>query len=371
MIKYLLRELAGIVSMLRNIKILTALLFLINTANAQTVSPPTCSINGATITCPNGSLIPGGVPGGSNTQIQFNDSGAFGGISGWTTNGSTLLTGSTTSFLNWTGRAAITSPADGQITLFNNAQTGFTRLNFGGTTSSFPALKVNGTALEARLADDSAYSGFVANSLNLANAGSGIFSNVGGALIFTANTIDQRNGTNAQAFRVYNTYTDSSNYERAIFEWGSNVLTIGTNNAGTGTPRNLNIMAGGNNRWFFQATTGHFLSYMDNTYDIGASGANRPRTIYAGTDLSAGANITADGIMVSARSTAIPAGGNTSVAYKATSTTNFGVFFGSGAPTLSAAKGSLYLRSDGSTTNDRMYVNTDGGTTWTAVITAL
>ncbi len=47
-----------------------------------------------------------------------------------------------------------------------------------------------------------------------------------------------------------------------------------------------------------------------------------------------------------------------------------GVFWGSGAPSVSAAKGSLYLRSDGSTTNNRMYVNTDGGTTWTAVTTA-
>jgi len=46
------------------------------------------------------------------------------------------------------------------------------------------------------------------------------------------------------------------------------------------------------------------------------------------------------------------------------------VFAGEGAPTLSAAKGSLYSRLDGSTTNDRLYINTDGGTTWTAVITA-
>lgn len=43
---------------------------------------------------------------------------------------------------------------------------------------------------------------------------------------------------------------------------------------------------------------------------------------------------------------------------------------GSGAPTIAAPKGSLYLRIDGSTTNDRMYVNTDAGTTWTAVTTA-
>jgi hypothetical protein len=68
--------------------------------------------------------------------------------------------------------------------------------------------------------------------------------------------------------------------------------------------------------------------------------------------------------------TAIPAGGTTGSGYKFSSTANFGVFFGSGAPTLSAAKGSLYLRSDGTTTNNRMYVNTDGSTTWTAVTTA-
>jgi len=47
-----------------------------------------------------------------------------------------------------------------------------------------------------------------------------------------------------------------------------------------------------------------------------------------------------------------------------------GIFFGSGAPSITAAKGSLYMRTDGSTTNDRVYVNTDAGTTWTAITTA-
>jgi hypothetical protein len=68
--------------------------------------------------------------------------------------------------------------------------------------------------------------------------------------------------------------------------------------------------------------------------------------------------------------TAVPAGGTAGKGYKFSNTSNFGVFFGSGVPTLSAAKGSLYLRSDGTTTNDRMYVNTNGSTTWTAVTTA-
>lgn len=53
------------------------------------------------------------------------------------------------------------------------------------------------------------------------------------------------------------------------------------------------------------------------------------------------------------------------------STFLFGIYFGSGAPTLSAAQGSLYLRSDGSSTTTRMYVNTNGSTTWTAVSTVI
>jgi hypothetical protein len=43
---------------------------------------------------------------------------------------------------------------------------------------------------------------------------------------------------------------------------------------------------------------------------------------------------------------------------------------GSSTPSLTAAKGSLYLRTDGSGASDRAYINTDGGTTWTAITTA-
>lgn len=43
--------------------------------------------------------------------------------------------------------------------------------------------------------------------------------------------------------------------------------------------------------------------------------------------------------------------------------------FGSGAPTISAPKGSLYLRTDGSSTSTRAYVATDAVGTWTAITT--
>jgi hypothetical protein len=68
--------------------------------------------------------------------------------------------------------------------------------------------------------------------------------------------------------------------------------------------------------------------------------------------------------------TTIPAGGTAGTGYTLSATANFGVFFGSGVPTLVAAQGSLYLRSDGTTTNDRAYINTTGSNVWTALTTA-
>jgi hypothetical protein len=57
-----------------------------------------------------------------------------------------------------------------------------------------------------------------------------------------ANTLGLRNGVNAQAFRIYNTFTDASNYERAFFRWATNVFEIGAEAAGTGTKRLLRIV---------------------------------------------------------------------------------------------------------------------------------
>ena len=57
--------------------------------------------------------------------------------------------------------------------------------------------------------------------------------------------------------------------------------------------------------------------------------------------------------------TAIPAGGTLGYGFKFSSTTNFGLFFGSGTPTLIAARGSFYLNSTGAP-----YYNTDGATAW-------
>lgn len=47
-----------------------------------------------------------------------------------------------------------------------------------------------------------------------------------------------------------------------------------------------------------------------------------------------------------------------------------GIYWGTGAPSFTAAKGSLFIRTDGSSTSTRIYVNTDGAGTWTNVTTA-
>jgi hypothetical protein len=71
--------------------------------------------------------------------------------------GSGFLQAGSTNGILWQNRSWMSSPSDGVITFYNNANTDFGRLQFGGTTSSFPALKRSTTSLQARLADDSAF----------------------------------------------------------------------------------------------------------------------------------------------------------------------------------------------------------------------
>ena len=248
-------------------------------------------------------------------------------------------------------------------------------------------------------------------------------------------------GGNADTLRIDNAgeqYTSAD-----FYNGGTSKASIYYDNTGsqlvlrTAVAANLGFDTNLTRRWTIN-TSGHFLAASDNVYDIGASGVNRPRSVYAGTnfivtgagsynwdsrsvmsspsdgvirlsnnavtdfsrlqfggttssfpaiarnaaeiDFTLADNSARCGINVGSIAsyggssayvgTAVPAGGTTGTGFRFSSATNFGVFFGSGAPTLSAAKGSLYLRSDGSGTGDRMYVNTDGSTSWTAVTTA-
>ena len=106
-------------------------------------------------------------------------------------------------------------------------------------------------------------------------------------------------------------------------------------------------------------TTGAISSALSLTSTLSVTGA-----------VSLSSTLSAVGQPSFQTATAFPAAGATTAGIKLSSTANFGIFFGSGAPTFSAAQGALYLRSDGSSGSTRAYINTTGSTTWTNITTA-
>lgn len=84
-----------------------------------------------------------------------------------------------------------------------------------------------------------------------------------------------------------------------------------------------------------------------------------------------GPSISVTGAVTSRNATATPAAAS-AVAGLAMGADAIGVYWGTGSPStaLTAAKGSLFIRTDGSSTSTRLYVNTDGVTAWTNVTTA-
>jgi len=138
----------------------------------------------------------------------------------------------------------------------------------------------------------------------------------------------------------------------------TNTVNVAATTASTSTTTGALIVAGG-------------AGIVGNVY----SGNIRTGGLVSATGNITGGNVISSGVVSSVgnirllAATAVPAGGTAGAGLLMSSTANLGVFFGSGAPTLTAAQGSLYLRTDGSSTSTRMYVNTSGSTTWTAVTT--
>lgn len=111
--------------------------------------------------------------------------------------------------ISWFGRSNMSSPSDGVILFRNNAQNAFTRLDLGGTTSSFPALQVNGAALQVELADGSAQAALSALSYS-ANGTAGVsvgpftaitsITTVGGIVTALSGSSDAKLKTNVEPF---------------------------------------------------------------------------------------------------------------------------------------------------------------------------
>ena len=110
-----------------------------------------------------------------------------------------------------------------------------------------------------------------------------------------ANTLALRNGAAAQRFNVYNSYLNAGvDYERmGIGDIPAIAGNVGLYyaRAGSGAAKGIYIWNDSNssivlstnatNRWQI-LNTGHLHAWTDNQFDIGASGANRPRNVYVG-----------------------------------------------------------------------------------------
>jgi hypothetical protein len=145
-----------------------------------------------------------------------------------------------------------------------------------------------------------------------------------------ANTLAQRRSANGQIFRIYNTYTDSSNGEWLSIGWSSNTCYIQTTKNGATSLRGLSLIAGGgsinidsggaisitpNTGQNTTLTVGNLLFSTDNTLDVGASGATRPRTGYFGT------SVVSPLFTLSGRQTYTPTNGTTDRSFDANATT--------------------------------------------------
>jgi hypothetical protein len=111
-----------------------------------------------------------GSAGGTARALEFQTDGVTRmGISTGGTVGFGPQTGQSSALIGWSGNCFMRpiNASAGVLTLLNAALDGFNRLQFGGTTTSFPALKRDSTALQVRLADDSAFAPFACAGLTL------------------------------------------------------------------------------------------------------------------------------------------------------------------------------------------------------------
>jgi hypothetical protein len=95
-----------------------------------------------------------------------------------------------------------------------------------------------------------------------------------------ANTFAVRNGAAGQTFSVYGTYPNATQWERfSITAPTSGNVLLGTYKGTSGLARGLDFQTEGTSRWTI-TSAGNLIGTTDNSVDIGAQGANRPKIAY-------------------------------------------------------------------------------------------
>ncbi len=169
-------------------------------------------------------------------------------------------------------------------TLWTSSSAERDRNNWGNVLNAFLRVEHNADGTHANITALSATTG-VFDTIKLDRTNQDVI-----LVRDAANTLAQRNSTSGQTLNLYGTFSDTSNYERlGIFH--DTDFHILTQEAGTGTARNLVMGTAGNanyyvrtngtNRWFF-SSGGTLFASAHNTYDIG-DGTADPRNGNFGT----------------------------------------------------------------------------------------
>lgn len=271
-----------------------------------------------------------------------------------------------------------------------------TSADFSGTPP--PGLTGVGTGVLANVTTGSDFCTAFGNGALAANT-SGFANTAVGYQALHVNTIGS--GNTAVGTKALNTTTGGGNvglgYFAGAYETGSNAFYVDnqdrTNTAGdtagallygtfNANPANQTLRVNGKltNAYglkassqelaVFSTTDGNLASAIQLIVSNSTTAAILLQSVHQGTGYTRLDLNPSGGEVTIQKSVATPAGGSADLRLAFGSTAGFGVYVGSGAPTVSAAKGSLYLRSDGSSTSTRAYINTDGSTTWTAITTA-
>jgi hypothetical protein len=259
--------------------------------------------------------------------------------------------------------------------------------NKGPVADVTPFSGIIGASTTSLLCTPGAYSALSGNNVSagiIIGAGQGKYRR---GIVFQSTALDTTVGQAGQGVAIEMARAQSIRWQNStpgidVEMWGT---ASGQLNINSGTPASVGSVLSMNTFLFLASDSTGAVTPYNRIYDsagnitifLGGGGGTPDHTNYyrntthqfadiAGANFST--NIDVNGLNLLLGKTT-PAGGSTGLGIRM-GTAVMNITWGSGAPTLSAAQGSLYLRTDGSSTSTRAYINTNGSTTWTAITTA-